>query len=101
MVEPLRFEFTFFSFTISFLSGVDQKQESFEVKLDLHYVRPCHLRPYGDRPFSLKTLFLMQKLHKPVVKQNMVFSDFICYSVRYDFQHNNGILTICIPSPTA
>ena len=67
----------------------------------LYYVRPCHIRPYGDCLFSLKIYFLMQKLHKPVVKQNILSSDFVCYSVRYDFQHNNGILTICIPSPTA
>jgi hypothetical protein len=43
----------------------------------------------------------MQKLHKPIFKQDMIYSDFICHSVGYDFQHNNWILTICIPSPTA
>jgi hypothetical protein len=67
-----------------------------------HYVRPFHMRPYGDRPISLKTDFWMQKLHKPVFKQNMIFfSELICHSVGFDFQHNNWILTICTPSPTA
>jgi hypothetical protein len=55
-----------------------------------HYVRPCHIRPYEDRPFSLKTNLLIQKLHKPDFKQNMFWSDFICHLVGY--QHKNWIL---------
>jgi len=80
--------------------GPIRSRKDFRSNYILHHVRLCHMRPYGDCLFSLKIDFLMQKLHKPVVKQNILFSDFVCYSVRYYFQHNNGIPTICIPSPT-
>ena len=64
--------FVFMWVLFSFRGSIRSRKDSMSNHI-LHYVRPFHMRPYGDRPISLKTDFWMQKLHKPVFKQNMIF----------------------------
>jgi len=55
-----------------FRGSIRSRKDS-RLKCISQYVRSRHMRPCGDRPFSLKTDFLLQQLHILVFKQNMIF----------------------------